>query len=75
MVKITVHHLKPDEIVSIVRALKNDGLIQGSDFDFEYHAATFQTGPEGGAIPRHTVFTFYEDKNATLFALKWCHNV
>ncbi len=58
------------EIMDIVKDLRTQGLVQGKDFDFAY------TPPEydfmnGHTNTRHTKFTFYTEKYATLFALKY----
>ena len=55
--------------MDIVRALREQGYIQGKDFDFAYHQSKWDEMI--GEIPTHTVFKFYEDKYATLFALKY----
>lgn len=47
------------EILDIVRKLKAQGWIQGQDFDFAYRTSNF------------TVFTFYNQKCATMFILQY----
>jgi hypothetical protein len=55
--------------MDIVRALRADGLVQGHDFDFAFHQSRWDDMI--GEIPKETVFTFYTEKYATLFALKY----
>lgn len=68
--RIRVDGKTPTEVLELVHWLKDNGYKQGTDFDFEYHAPKegfFETNPQ----PRYTVFTFYNAKDATFFALKW----
>lgn len=55
--------------MDIVHTLRSDGLVQGVDFDFAYNQSKWDNMI--GEIPRHTYFTFYVEKYATLFALKY----
>jgi hypothetical protein len=59
----------PNDIMDIVRSLRADGLVQGQDFDFAFHQSRWDEMI--GEIPKETVFTFYTEKYATLFALKY----
>jgi hypothetical protein len=69
MVKINVMHKDPSEIMELVRKIRSEGLVQGQDFDFAFHQSKWDEMI--GEIPKHTVFTFYIEKHATLFALKY----
>lgn len=71
MIKVILEHKKPDEIMQIVRELRSQGLRQSMDFDFSYHRTEY--APDGWECikPEHTVFTFYTDKHATFFSLKY----
>lgn len=71
MVKIVIKHRTAYEIMNIVHNLRSNGLVQHCDFDFEYHREEIN---DGEILPRHTVFTFYKEKHATLFALKYSSN-
>lgn len=71
MIKLKVLHKKPDEIMSIVRELRSQGYWQGKDFDFSYHQAQYDNDGWNAVEPRHTMFTFYNEKLSTYFALKW----
>jgi hypothetical protein len=70
-VDIVILNRKADDVMSIVCGLRDQGLIQGVDFDFAYRQATFDPITGHSVTDRHTVFTFYAEKYATLFALKW----
>lgn len=71
MIPIKVLHKDPSEIMEIVRELRNSGLIQGRDFDFAYNQAKYNNDGWEAVEPKTTVFTFYQDKLATLFVLKY----
>lgn len=71
MIEIRLIDLKPDEIMSIVRALRTDGLVQGQDFDFEYTHAKYDTDGWEAVQNRQTIFTFYKEEYATMFTLKY----
>jgi hypothetical protein len=55
--------------MDIVRKLREEGLLQGTDFDFAYNQSKWDEMV--GELPKHTNFMFYQDKHATLFALKY----
>jgi hypothetical protein len=69
MVKINVMHKDPVGIMELVKKLRDEGLVQGQDFDFAFYQSKWDEMI--GEIPKHTVFTFYIEKHATLFALKY----
>ena len=71
MKQIIVQHKKPTEIVDIVTVLRGEGMVQGKDFDFAFHNATYNLYSHEAVEPRHTVFTFYNDSDATMFALRF----
>ena len=55
--------------LDIVTELKQKGWVLGKDFDFEYHQSKWDEMI--GKIPKQTVFTFYNDSNASYFMLRW----
>jgi len=57
------------QIMEIVQELRASGLVQGVDFDFAYYQSRWDEMI--GEVPSETVFTFYQDKYSTLFALKY----
>jgi hypothetical protein len=71
MIEIKVIDLKPDEIMPIVRGLREDGLVQGRDFDFAYNQAKYDTDGWEPVQNRQTIFTFYTEEYATMFTLKY----
>jgi hypothetical protein len=66
---IVVKDLGPVEIMEIVRELRSQGLTQTKDFDFAFNQSRWDEMI--GEIPKQTIFTFYTEKYATLFALKY----
>ena len=58
-----------NQILEIVKDLKASGLTQGVHFDFAFVQSHWDAMT--GEIPKHTTFTFYEEKYSTLFALKY----
>jgi hypothetical protein len=68
-VMIVVKDLGPVEIMEIVRELRSQGLTQTKDFDFAFNQSRWDEMI--GEIPKQTIFTFYTEKYATLFALKY----
>jgi hypothetical protein len=68
-ITITLKHQSVAVVLEIVGELRASGLVQGVDFDFAFHQS--QWDDMIGEIPKHTMFTFYTEKYATLFALKY----
>lgn len=71
MLKVVIYEKGPTEIMEIVKVLREQGLVQGKDFDFAYNKPMFDNFSYEAVHRRHTVFTFYNEKQATLFALKY----
>jgi hypothetical protein len=71
MIVVKLLHKDASEVMRIVQDVRAMGLIQGTDFDFAFHQAVHD--PISGHLrePKHTIFTFYESKWATLFNMKW----
>ena len=60
---------KLDKVIEIVYNLRKDGLVQGVDFDFAYYQSKWDDMI--GELPTQTIFTFYNDEQAMMFALKY----
>jgi hypothetical protein len=58
------------EIMEMVYSLRKQGLTQGVDFDFTYYPDEYD-GFSGVTRHKHAVFTFYTEKYATWFAIKY----
>lgn len=68
--KVKVVDKGPNEVMDIVRELREQGLVQGQDFDFAYHPARYDNFAYDN-VDKHAVFTFYTERYATLFTLKY----
>ena len=69
MKQVTVNHTGPNEIMNIVDEMRKAGMVQGKDFDFAFYQSKWDEFT--GEDTRHTVFTFYDEKWATFFMLRW----
>ena len=67
--EVAVFHKTADDTMRIVRELRQQGLVQGKDFDFAFNQSRWDDMI--GEIPKQTIFTFYTERYATLFALKY----
>jgi hypothetical protein len=66
---ITIRDTDAGRTMEIVRELRTVGLVQGTDFDFSYYQSRWDEMI--GEIPTTTIFTFYTEKWASWFALKY----
>lgn len=71
MKEVVIEGLVPNESLEIVRSLKNDGLVQGKDFDWAYHRPLYNDRTYELIYDRRTIFVFYQDENATWFSLRY----
>jgi hypothetical protein len=69
MIEVRILHRGADQVMEIVRELRTRGLVQGVDFDFAYNQSRWDEMI--GEVPTHTLFSFYKESEATLFALKY----
>ena len=51
--------------------LRSMGWVQGVDFDYAYYRSEYDNFSHDPVQRRRAVFTFYNDTNASYFALKW----
>lgn len=71
MKEVVIEGLMPNESLEIVQSLKNDGFIQGKDFDWSYHKPLYNERTYELVYDRRTIFRFYQDENATWFSLRY----
>jgi hypothetical protein len=57
--------------MEIGHELRNMGYIQGVDFDYAYYQEKYDNFSHDPIVKRHARFTFYNDINASYFALRW----
>jgi len=69
LISVTLKNIDPTRVMDIVRELRQQGLMQSKDFDFAYYQSRWDEMI--GEIPTSAVFSFYTEKYATLFAIKY----
>ena len=57
--------------MEIGQELRSMGYVQGVDFDYAYYKAVYDNFSHDPIVKRHARFTFYNDSNASYFALRW----
>ena len=57
--------------MEIGQELRSMGYVQGVDFDYAYYQEKYDNFSHDPIVKRHARFTFYNDSNASYFALKW----
>ena len=57
--------------MEIGQELRSTGWVQGVDFDYAYYQEKYDNFSHDPVVKRHARFTFYNDSNASYFALKW----
>ncbi len=57
--------------MEIGQELRTMGYVQGVDFDYAYYQEKYDNFSHDPIVKRHARFTFYNDTNASYFALKW----
>jgi len=71
MIEVVIKHTDAGRIMEIVRELRAQGLDVGVDFDFNYRPAVYNSDGWEAVSPKQTVFTFYREKWATWFVLRY----
>jgi len=71
VIQVRVDNVDPNQTMEIVRELRAQGLVQGTDFDFAYYQACQNYDGEWDSKTKHAVFKFHTEKYATLFAIKY----
>ena len=70
MQQVTLY-IDVNKTLEIVHELKTKGWVMGADFDFAHHRPEYDDFGHDFNFPRRTVFTFYNDVNASYFMLRW----
>ena len=71
MREVIIPDMNANEIMELVKELRQQGLVQGQDFDFKYQPPVWDNFSGHAVHERHTVFYFHTEKYATFFQLKW----
>jgi hypothetical protein len=69
-VDVAIPGITADRMLEIVRDLKKQGLVVNRDFNFRYQPAQYDNDGWSQVTPKQCVFTFVNEKYATLFILK-----
>jgi hypothetical protein len=64
-------YITAKQTMEIGQELRSMGYIQGVDFDYAYYQEKYDNFSHDPIVKRHAIFTFYNDSNASYFALKW----
>ena len=70
MIDVEIKYISPAKALEIVQELRDMGWVQGVDFDFAFHQGEYDY-MNGDVVPKRTVFTFYNDTNASYFVLRF----
>jgi hypothetical protein len=71
MIEVKLVDSMPNEVMDIVRQLKQRGYVQGTDFDWEYHKPEYNDWSGDAVYNRYTIFRFYKEELATWFNLRY----
>ena len=71
MIEVAVPDKMPNDVIEIVRELRNKGYIQGVDFDFEYRPPKYSDLAPDPEYNRKTIFRFFKEELATWFSLRY----
>lgn len=69
MIAVKLLDTKIEEMLIIVRSLRERGYVQGVDFDFSYNPPKFDNFSHEPVYNRCVIFTFYKEEIATWFSL------
>ena len=71
MTQHVILYIDAKRTMEIGNELRTNGWIQGVDFDYAYYQEKYDNFSHEPIVKRHARFTFYNDSNASYFALKW----
>lgn len=71
MIEVLLNDKMPNDVIEIVRELREKGYVQGKDFDFEYRPPKYTDWAMDAEYNRTTTFMFYTEELATWFMLRY----
>lgn len=71
MIEVIIAKQTANDIITIVHELRDQGLVQGVDFEFAYHSADYDNWSGDVIYNKHTVFRFADPTVASWFTLKY----
>jgi hypothetical protein len=78
MIEVKLWKKKANEVTDIVQSLRKQGMVQGVDFDFSFNPGGISERYENDTFDftiRHTVFSFYTEKHASMFILQYSNYI
>lgn len=70
-IEVVIYDRSPMEVTEIARDLKHQGYKINVDFDYAYHPPKWDHFGHEEPTRRYTIFTFYNEKHATFFSIKY----
>ena len=71
MTPIVILHVNAVQALELRDQLRDAGLIQDQDFEWEYRQAEYDNFSYNAVVPRHVTFKFRDAALATYYSLKW----
>ena len=71
MIDVKIYNGTISDFMEIVHDLRDQGLVQGKDFDFEYVPSKWDSTGFSVLEDKHVKFMFYTEKYAPFFILKY----
>lgn len=71
MHRVVFEHMHPMAGVELKNQLVADGLMHHRDFEWSYHAASYDNDGFSAVSPRMVIFEFQDAATATFYQLKW----
>jgi len=71
MTPIVILHVNAVQALELRDQLRDAGLIQDQDFEWEYRQAEYDNFSYNAVVPRHVTFRFRDAALATYYSLKW----
>ena len=71
MIEVVITRQGANDIINIVYDLRDQGFVQGIDFEFAYYGAKVDDWSGDEAYNKYTVFRFANESVASWFRLKY----
>lgn len=71
VIEVVISKQSANDIINIVGELRAQGFVQGTDFEFAYHAADYDNWSGDVTYNKYTVFRFTDPAVASWFTLKY----
>jgi hypothetical protein len=71
MTPVVILHVNAVQALELRDQLRDSGLAQDQDFEWEYRQAVYDDFGYEAAVPRHVTFRFRDPVLATYYQIKW----